>query len=120
MTQDKHMSSELATKIFRAQGYPPHGFKVALSEDIVPDPETKEPVKIYYLLFKNDDYQEVAKSSRQHLVDVARWLKDAHDAMRSVGLRVIIQPVFDQTPGANDGLTPDQLKYKLQEIINKK
>ena len=114
------MSNDFAKKVFRAQGHPPHGFRVSLSEDVIPDPETKQPVTVYYLLFKNNDYQRIAKSNRQQFVDIARWLKDAHDAMRSVGLRVIIQPMFDQTPGANDGLTPDKLRYKLQQIINKR
>ena len=108
-------STQLAQTIFRAQGTPPHGLQVDLSEDIIPDPETQQPVTIYYLLFKNSAYQKVAEN-RQHLVDVSRWLKATHDAMRSVGLRVIIQPIFD----GYDGLTPDQLQYKLQEIINKK
>ena len=65
MTQDSLMSSEIATKIFRAQGQPPHGFRVSLSEDVIPDPETKQPVTVYYLLFKNNDYQRIAKNNRQ-------------------------------------------------------
>ena len=100
------MSSELATKIFRMQGTPPYGFPVQLSEDVIPNPETKEPMTVYYLLFKN----------RQKLVDVARWLKDTHDAMRNVGLRVIIQPIFDDY----DGLTPDSASYKKQLIVDKR
>ena len=107
--------TEIAQTIFRAQGTPPHGLQVNLSEDTILDPETQQPVTIYYLLFKNSAYQKLAEN-RQRLVDVSRWLKATHDAMRSVGLRVIIQPIFD----GYDGLTPDQLQYKLQEIINKK
>ncbi len=109
------MSSELATKIFRMQGQPPHGFPVQLSEDVIPNPETKEPMAVYYLLFKNSLYQRLAQN-RQKLVDVARWLKDTHDAMRNVGFRVIIQPIFDDY----DGLTPDSASYKKQIIVDKR
>ena len=109
------MSSELATKIFRMQGQPPYGFPVQLSEDVIPDPETREPMTVYYLLFKNSLYQRLAKN-RQKLVHVARWLKDTHDAMRNMGLRVIIQPIFDDY----DGLTPDSAAYKKQIIIDKR
>ena len=109
-------STQMAQTIFKAQGDCPWGFKVALSEDIIPDPETGDPIKIYYLLFKNSEYQKVAEGSRQQFVDIARWLRDCHEAMSAVGLKVMIQPVFD----GYQGLTPDQAKYKLQEIINKK
>jgi len=66
-------------------------------------------------LFKNSDYQALS-NNRQHCVDVARWLKNTHDAIRGYGISVVIQPIFDDY----EGLSPDQLKYKLQEIINKK
>jgi len=109
------MSSDLATKIFRMQGQPPYGFPVQLSEDVIPNPETKEPMTVYYLLFKNSLYQRLAQN-RQKLVDVARWLKDTHDAMRNVGLRVIIQPIFDDY----EGLQADSASYKKQLIIDKR
>jgi hypothetical protein len=107
--------TELAQTIFRAAQPVPHGFPVELSEDEIVDPQTGDMVVVHYLLFKNSLYQRLSKN-RQKFVDVARWLKTTHDAMRSVGLRPVIQPIFD----GYDGLTPDQLKYKLQEIINKK
>jgi len=107
------MNRDFVTKVFRQGGPPPHGFKVSLSEDVVKDPETQEQVTVYYLLFKNSKFQALNK---KELTDVALWLKNKHDQMRSMGIRALIQPVFDET----QGLTPDQLKYKLQEIINKK
>ncbi len=109
-------STEMAQTIFRAQGNPPWGFDVALSEDIIPNPETQQPMKIYYLLFKNSEYQKVAAGDRQQFVDVARWLRDTHEAMSAVGLKVMIQPIFD----GYDGLSADNLKYKMQEIRKKK
>ena len=107
------MSRDLAQKVYIQGGPPPHGFRVALSEDTIQDPETNEPVSVYYLLFKNSEFQSLG---RKELTEVAMWLKKTHDAMRSYGLRTIIQPVFDNT----EGLTPDQLKYKLQEMLKKK
>ena len=109
------MNRDFVVSVYQKQGPPPHGFSVALSEDVVPNPETKEPMTVYLLLFKNSDYQALSKN-RQHFVDVARWLKNTHDAMRGYGLKVQIQPLFTDSVG----LRPDQLKYKLQEIINKK
>ena len=109
------MNRDFVVSVYQKQGPPPHGFSVALSEDVVPNPETKEPMTVYLLLFKNSDYQVLSKN-RQHFVDVARWLKDTHDAIRGYGISVVIQPIFDDY----EGLSPDQLKYKLQEIINKK
>lgn len=107
------MSNDFAKKVFKQGGPPPHGFKVSLSEDIVKDPETQKPVKIYYLLFKNSEFQAL---KRNQLVDVSVWLKQTHDAMRSVGLRALIQPIFD----GYEGLTPDNLQYKLQELRKKR
>ena len=77
------------------------------------DSEKQETVTIYYLLFKNSKFQAL---SRKELADVAVWLKQKHDQMRSMGIRVLIQPVFD----TQEGLKADNLKYKIQEIINKK
>ena len=109
-------STEMAQTIFKAQGNPPWGFNVALSEDEILNPETQQPMTIYYLLFKNSEYQKFAAGSRQQFVDIARWLRDCHEAMSGVGLKVMIQPIFD----GYDGLESDDLKYKLQEIIRKK
>jgi hypothetical protein len=109
-------SAEMAQTIFKAQGNPPWGFNVALSEDVIPNPETGDPMTIYYLLFKNSEYQKVAQGNRQQFVDIARWLRDCHEAMSGVGLKVLVQPIFD----GYDGLTPDQAKYKTQEIRKKK
>lgn len=107
------MSNDFAKKVFKQGGPPPHGFKVNLSEDVVKDPETQKMVKIYYILFKNSEFQAL---KRNQLVDVSVWLKNTHDAMRSVGLRALIQPIFD----TSDNLTPDQLAYKLQELRKKR
>jgi hypothetical protein len=43
-------------------------------------------------------------------------LKQTHDAMRSFGLRALVQPIFD----GYEGLTPDKLQYKLQELRKKR
>lgn len=113
MTQDSLMSNDFAKKVFKQGGPPPHGFKVNLSEDVVKDPEAQKMVKIYYILFKNSEFQAL---KRNQLVDVSVWLKNTHDAMRSVGLRALIQPIFD----TSDNLRPDQLAYKLQELRKKR
>lgn len=107
--------TQLAQAIFRSNQPVPHGFPVELSEDDIVDPQTGDKITVHYLLFQNSDYQRLSKN-RQKFVDVVRWLKATHDAMKSVGLRPIIQPMFD----TYEGLTPDQAKYKLQEIIRKK
>ena len=107
------MNRDFVIQVYGAGPPPPHNFAVNLSEDRVPDPETQEQVTVYYLLFKNSKFQELP---RKQLTDVATWLKNKHDQMRSMGIRVLIQPIFDST----EGLTPEQLKYKIQEIINKK
>ena len=65
------MNRDFVVSVYQKQGPPPHGFSVALSEDVVPNPETKEPMTVYLLLFKNSDYQTLSKN-RQHFVDVAR------------------------------------------------
>ena len=109
-------STETAQTIFRAQGDPPWGFPVSLSEDIINNPETGQPMTVYYLLFKNSLYQKAAAGNRQKFVDIARWLRDCHEAMRATGLKVIIQPIFD----GYDGLEADNLQYKLQELRKKK
>lgn len=107
------MNRDFIMQVYGAGPPPPHNFAVNLSEDEVLDPETKEMVTVYYLLFKNSKFQNLPS---KQLKDVAVWLKNKHDQMRSMGIRVLIQPVFDST----EGLTPEQLKYKIQEIINKK
>lgn len=107
------MNRDFIIQVYGAGPPPPHNFAVNLSEDEVLDPETKEMVTVYYLLFKNSKFQNLPS---KQLKDVAVWLKNKHDQMRSMGIRVLIQPVFDST----EGLTPEQLKYKIQEIINKK
>lgn len=107
------MNRDFVIQVYGAGPPPPHNFGVNLSEDEVLDPETKEMVTVYYLLFKNSKFQNLPS---KQLKDVAVWLKNKHDQMRSMGIRVLIQPVFDST----EGLTPEQLKYKIQEIINKK
>lgn len=107
------MNRDFVIQVYGAGPPPPHNFAVNLSEDEVLDPETKEMVTVYYLLFKNSKFQNLPS---KQLKDVAVWLKNKHDQMRSMGIRVLIQPVFDST----EGLTPEQLKYKIQEIINKK
>ena len=107
------MNRDFVIQVYGAGPPPPHNFAVNLSEDEVLDPETKEMVTVFYLLFKNSKFQALP---RKQLTDVATWLKNKHDQMRSMGIRVLIQPVFDST----EGLTPEQLKYKIQEIINKK
>jgi len=107
------MNRDFVIQVYGAGPPPPHNFGVILSEDEVLDPETNQQVTVYYLLFKNSKFQALNK---KELTDVAIWLKNKHDQMRSMGIRALIQPVFDET----QGLTPDQLKYKLQEIINKK
>ena len=107
------MNRDFVVQVYGAGPPPPHNFAVNLSEDEVLDPETKEMVTVYYLLFKNSKFQNLPS---KQLKDVAVWLKNKHDQMRSMGIRVLIQPVFDST----EGLTPEQLKYKIQEIINKK
>lgn len=107
------MNRDFIMQVYGAGPPPPHNFAVNLSEDEVLDPETKEMVTVFYLLFKNSKFQNLPS---KQLKDVAVWLKNKHDQMRSMGIRVLIQPVFDST----EGLTPEQLKYKIQEIINKK
>ena len=107
------MDREFVTKVYRQGGPPPHGFKTQLSEDVVQDPETGKPVTIYYILFKNSDFQ---KLPRKQLVDVSVWLKKTHDVLRGYGIRALIQPIFD----TSDNLTPEKLAYKLQEIRKKK
>ena len=107
------MNRDFVIQVYGAGSPPPHGFQVNLSEDEVLDPETKEMVTVYYLLFKNSKFQALP---RKQLTDVAVWLKQKHDQMRSMGIRVLIQPIFD----TQEGLAPDALKYKIQEIINKK
>ena len=107
------MNRDFIIQVYGAGPPPPHNFAVNLSEDEVLDPETKEMVTVFYLLFKNSKFQNLPS---KQLKDVAVWLKNKHDQMRSMGIRVLIQPVFDST----EGLTPEQLKYKIQEIINKK
>ena len=107
------MDRDFVTKVYRQGGPPPHGFKTQLSEDVVQDPETGKPVTIYYILFKNSDFQ---KLPRKQLVDVSVWLKKTHDAMRGYGIRALIQPIFD----TSDNLTPEKLAYKLQELRKKK
>lgn len=107
------MNRDFVVQVYGAGPPPPHNFAVNLSEDEVLDPETKEMVTVFYLLFKNSKFQNLPS---KQLKDVAVWLKNKHDQMRSMGIRVLIQPVFDST----EGLTPEQLKYKIQEIINKK
>ena len=107
------MNRDFVIQVYSAGPPPPHNFAVNLSEDEVLDPETKEMVTVFYLLFKNSKFQNLPS---KQLKDVAVWLKNKHDQMRSMGIRVLIQPVFDST----EGLTPEQLKYKIQEIINKK
>lgn len=107
------MNRDFVIQVYGAGPPPPHNFAVNLSEDEVLDPETKEMVTVFYLLFKNSKFQNLPS---KQLKDVAVWLKNKHDQMRSMGIRVLIQPVFDST----EGLTPEQLKYKIQEIINKK
>lgn len=107
------MNRDFVTKVFRQGGPPPHGFKVSLSEDVVEDPETQKPVTIYYILFKNSEFQ---KLPRKQLVDVSVWLKQTHDALRGYGIRALIQPIFD----TSDNLTPDKLAYKLRELRKKK
>ena len=107
--------TEMAQTIFRKNQPVPHGFPVELSEDEIFDPVTGDMVTIHYLLFQNSLYQRLSKS-RQKFVDVARWLKATHDEMKSMGLRPVIQPIFD----TYDGLAPDSAKYKVQEIIRKR
>ena len=107
------MNRDFVIQVYGAGPPPPHNFAVNLSEDEVLDPETKEMVTVFYLLFKNSKFQNLPS---KQLKDVAVLLKNKHDQMRSMGIRVLIQPVFDST----EGLTPEQLKYKIQEIINKK
>ena len=107
------MNKDFVTQVYVAGPPPPHGFAVNLSEDKVLDPETKEMVTVFYLLFKNSKFQALP---RKQLTDVAVWLKEKHDQMRSMGIRVLIQPIFD----TQEGLQADNLKYKIQEIINKK
>ena len=105
-------NEKFVAAIYRNQGAPPHGFGVELGVIVLPDPETKEPTTVYTLEFQNSEYQALSRN-RQHFVDVARWLKNTHDAMSGYGLKVLIQPLFTDSVG----LRPDQLKYKLQEII---
>jgi len=107
--------TEMAQTIFRKNQPVPHGFPVELSEDEILDPVTGDMITIHYLLFQNSLYQRLSKS-RQKFVDVVRWLKATHDEMKSMGLRPVIQPIFD----TYDGLTPDSAKYKVQEIIRKR
>ena len=107
------MNRDFVIQVYGAGPPPPHGFQVNLSEAEVFDSEKQETVTIYYLLFKNSKFQALSK---KQLTDVAVWLKQKHDQMRSMGIRVLIQPVFD----TQEGLTADNLKYKIQEIINKK
>ena len=107
--------TELAISIFRKNQPVPHGFPVELAENEIIDPATGDMVTLHLLLFKNSLYQRLA-NDRQKFVDVVRWLKATHDEMKSMGLRPVIQPIYD----TQEGLTPEQLKYKLQEIINKK
>ena len=107
------MNRNFVIQVYGAGPPPPYNFRVNLSEDEVLDPETKEMVTVYYLLFKNSEFQSL---SRRQLTDVAVWLKEKHDQMRSMGIRVLIQPIFD----TQEGLQADNLKYKIQEIINKK
>jgi hypothetical protein len=107
--------TELAISIFRKNQPVPHGFPVELSENEILDPATGDMVIVHLLLFKNSLYQRLS-NDRQKFVDVVRWLKSTHDEMKSMGLRPVIQPVFDNA----EGLTPDQLKYKLQEMLKKK
>jgi len=107
------MNRDFVRKVYSAGSPPPFNFRVNLSEDTMLDPETKQEVPIYYLLFKNSEFQSL---SRRQLTDVAVWLKEKHDQMRSMGIRVLIQPIFD----TQEGLQADNLKYKIQEIINKK
>ena len=107
------MNRDFVIQVYGAGPPPPHNFAVNLSEDRVLDPETKEEVTVFYLLFKNSSFQALP---RKQLTDVAVWLKEKHDQMRSMGIRVLIQPIFD----TQEGLQADNLKYKIQEIINKK
>ena len=107
------MNRDFVIQVYGAGPPPPHGFAVNLSEAEIFDPEKQEAVTIYYLLFKNSKFQALSK---KQLTDVALWLKQKHDQMRSMGIRVLIQPIFD----THEGLTADALKYKIQEIINKK
>ena len=107
------MNRNFVIQVYGAGPPPPHNFGVNLSEDEVLDPETNEQVTVYYLLFKNSEFQAL---KRNQLVDVSVWLKQTHDAMRSVGLRALIQPIFD----GYEGLTPDNLQYKLQELRKKR
>lgn len=109
------MSSEIAKKMFRSQQPCPHGFNVALSED--PEFLMKDGtvVTMYFLLFKNSEYQKLAAKNRQAFVDVARWLKNTHDMMRGMGLHVVIQPIFD----TYTGLQADNAKWKSQYLKRK-
>jgi len=108
------MNRDFIKSVYQKQGPPPHFFKVALSEDEIVDPESKETTTVYMLIFKNSDYQKLA-NDRQKFTEVAQWLVTTHNAIRSYGVRVIIQPIFD----SYDNLAADKLKYKLQEIIKK-
>ena len=108
------MNREFIKSVYQKQGPPPYHFKVALSEDTLIDPETKELTTVYMLVFHNSDYQKLSED-REKFTQVAQWLVATHNAIRSYGVKVIIQPIFD----SYDNLTPDQLKYKLQEIIKK-
>ena len=107
------MDRDFVTKVYRQGGPPPHGFKTQLSEDVVQDPETGKPVTIYYILFKNSDFQ---KLPRKHLVDVSVWLKKTHDALRGYGIRALIQPIFD----TSDNLTPEKLGVQVTRNTQEK
>ena len=105
------MNRDFVIQVYGAGPPPPHGFQVNLSEAEVFDPEKQETVTIYYLLFKNSKFQALP---RKQLTDVAVWLKQKHDQMRSMGIRVLIQPVFD----TQEGLETRQLE--VQDTRNHK
>ena len=109
------MSNEIARKIFRSQQPCPHGFNVALSEEPNFVMKDGSVVHMYFLLFKNSEYQKLAGSNRQAFVDVARWLKQTHDMMQGMGLHVVVQPIFD----TYTGLQADNLKWKSQFLKRK-